>query len=239
MRHGMSSLIDLLAGPRSVLSPVPPTASPLSTQIRAYRPADKDACFEIYNENEPGRFPDGVVGQFEQFLQHPGYLKLVGCIDEKPVAVGGIGRIPGLFSNNVWLVFGMVRPAFHRRGIGTAMLLARLAALPRPAKPVRVILSSVDASEGFFARFGFAYQGQMALPSSSNRLDVKSAILDGAGWDTCRTLIHRMGIETTCLPPVPTVDIWTVQPTTQSAHDAIQPALRPKIAGEYRHRFFT
>jgi hypothetical protein len=208
MQNEMSPLFDLLTGPRSALSPVPPTVSPLGIQIRAYRPADKDACVEIYNENEPGRFPDGAVGQFKQFLQHPGYLRLVGCIDEQPVAIGGIGLIPGLFSDSVWLVFGMVRPALHRRGIGTAMLLVRLAALSRPAKPVRVILSSVETSGGFFERFGFAYQGQMAVPSGGKYLDVKSAILDSAGWDTCRTLIHGMGIETTCLPPVPTLDVW-------------------------------
>jgi Acetyltransferase (GNAT) family len=207
MRYGMRTLIDLLTGSRSVLSPVPPAVSPLGTQIRAYRPADKDACVEIYNENETGRFPDGVVGQFEQFLQSPGYLRLVGCIDEQPIAIGGIGLIPGLFADSVWLVFGMVRPALHRRGIGTAMLLARLAALPRPAKPVRVSLTSVEASEGFFERFGLAYQGQMAVPASSKRLDVKSAILDSAGWDTCRTLIHGMGIETTGLRPVPTLNV--------------------------------
>jgi hypothetical protein len=213
MRYGMRSLLDLLAGPRSALSPVPPAVSPLGIQIRAYRPADKDACVEIYNENEPGRFPDGVVGQFEQFLQYPGYLRLVGCIDEQPIAIGGIGLIPGWFADNVWLVFGMVRPALHRRGIGTAMLLARLAALPRPAKPVRVSLSSVEASDGFFERFGFVYQGQMAVPSSTKRLDVKSAILDSAGWETCRTLIHGMGIEATCLPPVPTLNVRkSVQP---------------------------
>ena len=57
----ISALIDLLTGSRSVLSPVLPAISPLGTQIRAYRPADKDACVEIYNENEPVRFPDGVV----------------------------------------------------------------------------------------------------------------------------------------------------------------------------------
>ena len=92
MRYGMSSLIELLMGPRSVLSPVPPTASPLGTQIRAFRPSDKDA--------------------------------------------GG------------------------------------------------------------------------------KHLDVKSAVLDGTGWDTCRELIHRMGIEATPLSPVPTADVWTVQPTS-------------------------
>jgi hypothetical protein len=221
MRYGMSSLFDLLTGPRSVLSPVPPTVSPLGIQIRAYDPADKDACVEIYKENEPGRFPDGVVGQFEQFLQHPGYLRLVGCIDERPVAIGGIGVVRGMFANNVGLLFGMVRPALHRRGIGTAMLLARLAALPQPVKPVRVTLSSVETSGGFFERFGFAYQGQMALPSGSKRLDVKSAILDSAGWNTCRTLIRGMGIEATRLPPVPTFDVWKSD-QAHPARDAIQ-----------------
>ena len=183
--------------------------------------SERTARIEIYKENEPGRFPDGVVGQFEQFLQYPGYLRLVGCIDEQPIAIGGIGLIPGLFADNVWLVFGMVRPALHRRGIGTAMLLARLAALPRPAKPVRVSLSNVEGSDGFFERFGFAYQGQIAVPSSSKRLDVKSAILDSAGWDTCRTLIHGMGIEATSLPPVPTLNVWKSTHPRQ-ARDTVQ-----------------
>jgi hypothetical protein len=52
--------------------------------------SEPTARIEIYKENEPGRFPDGVVGQFEQFLQYPGYLRLVGCIDEQPIAIGGL-----------------------------------------------------------------------------------------------------------------------------------------------------
>ena len=87
----MRDLIRLLVGPRSALSPVPPRAQPVGAHFRAYSPADKDGCVEIYTENEPGRFPVGFAGQFEQFLQNPGYMKLVGCIDESPVAIGGIG----------------------------------------------------------------------------------------------------------------------------------------------------
>jgi hypothetical protein len=131
-----------------MLSPVLPAASPLRTQIRPYHPSDKVACVKLYKENEPGRFTDGVVGQFEQFLEHPGYLKLVGCIDGKIIAIGGIGRVP------------------------------------------------------FIARFGFVHQGQMALPSSRKRLDVKSALLDGAAWDVCRTAprdeCHRPSAGTDC-----------------------------------------
>src|SRR5262249_55547439 len=115
---------------------------------------------------------------------------------------------------HVWLVFGMVRPVLHRRGIGAAMLLARLGALPRPTRSVRVNLSSIAASEGFFARFGFAHQGQMPLPASGGRLDVKSAILDTGAWEACRTLVSQLGIELASLPPVPTIGIWAVEPTS-------------------------
>jgi GNAT superfamily N-acetyltransferase len=208
----MRSLLELLTGPRSALTPIPPKGLPPGTRIRLYQPADKDACVDIYNENEPGRFPEGFGGQFEQFLEQRDYLKLVGCIGEEPVAIGGIGKISGLFSHHVWLVFGMVKPAFHSQGIGTAMLLTRLAALTRPVKPVRVMLSSVEASTAFLARFGFTHQGQIAVRPNDPRLDVKSAVLDWGGWEACRTFIQRLGVDPDSLAPVPSADIWRVQP---------------------------
>ena len=133
-RRWGSTLIGLLTGTQATISPIRPKTLPLDARIQKYRPKDKTACVEIYNENEPGRFPPGFGGHFEQFLEHPGYLKLICSIDEEPVAIGGIGRIPGLFAEHVWLVFGMVRPAHHGRGIDTAMLVARLGALPRPTE---------------------------------------------------------------------------------------------------------
>ena len=219
--RAMKTLLHLLTGPRSQLSPVPSKALPPGTCIRPYRPADKDACIEIYNQNELGRFPAGVRGQFEKFLEDLGYLKLICCIDDEPVAIVGVGRIPALLSHHVWLVFGMVRPALHRRGIGTAMLLARIAALPRPVKPIRVILSSVAASDGFFTRFGFTYQGQMAVPPSGMLLDVKSAILNADSWEACRSLLQGMGIDAVSFPPVPSMSMWSVQSRSPHAQDAV------------------
>jgi GNAT superfamily N-acetyltransferase len=213
-RRWGSSLIGLLTGTQATISPIRPKTLPLDARIREYRSKDKTACVEIYNENEPGRFPAGFGGQFVQFLEHPGYLKLICSIDEEPVAVGGIGRIPGLFADHVWLVFGMVRPAHHGRGIGTAMLVARLGALPRPVAPVRVMLSNVAASEGFFARFGFAYQGQMVAPHSGILLDVKSGLLDLRGWETCRILMQESGVEPNSIPSVPTVNMYVTQPNS-------------------------
>ena len=202
------SLSVLLTGPRSTLLPVPPKKEPLAVEIRVYRPVDEDTCLAIYNENEPGRFPEGAAGLFRQFLHDPGYLKLLALADGRPAAVGGIGLIPGLFADQACLVFGMVKPILHGQGIGTAMLLARLAALPRPVKPIRVLLSNVEASAGFFARFGFVRHGQVALPTSGEFLEVKSALLDGGGWDTCHALIRRMRIDVASFPPVPILDLW-------------------------------
>ena len=115
----MNALLHLLTGSQSRLSPVPSTTLPHGTRIRAYGPADREACIDIYQKNEPGRFPAGVGGQFEEFLDQQGYLKLVCSIAEEPVAIGGVGRIPAFLAHHVWLAFGMVRPDFQRRGIGT------------------------------------------------------------------------------------------------------------------------
>ena len=104
----------------------------------------------------------------------------------------------------------MVKPTLHRRGIGTAMLLARLAALPPPVKPVRIMLSNVAAAEGSFARFGFAHQGQMPVHPGGSLMDVKAALLDATGWQKCRAVVHGLGIEPTDLPPVPTFNTVNV-----------------------------
>ena len=86
MQHRLgSSLIGLFTGPQVTISPIRPKTLPPDARIREYRPKDKTACVEIYNENEPGRFPAGFGGQLEQFLERPGYLKLIRSIDEEPV----------------------------------------------------------------------------------------------------------------------------------------------------------
>jgi GNAT superfamily N-acetyltransferase len=205
---GFSSLLDMVVGPRSPFTPLPPPGLPPGAHIREFRSTDREACIEIYRENEPGRFPLGLITQYQQVLDLPGYLKLVCCIEDKPVAVGGIRTIQAVRSHHVWLVYGMVRPEYHRCGIGTTMLLARLAALPRPSNSVRVMLSNVAASEGFLTRFGFARQGQMRFGSSGPAIDVKSAMLNVASWEKCRELLQRIGIEPDTLPAVPNLNIW-------------------------------
>src|SRR5262249_16377097 len=83
--RAMSALLHLLTGSQSRLSPVPSkTPPPPRARIRTYSSADREACIDIYRKNEPGHFPGGVGGQFEQFLDQPGYLKFVCSVGEEP-----------------------------------------------------------------------------------------------------------------------------------------------------------
>jgi hypothetical protein len=198
-----ASLLNSLNRPSRL---VPPAAKrlPLGTNLRQYQSKDKDACVAIYSKNEPGRFPRGFNKEFVQTLDSANYLKLVLCLEDRPVAIGGIGRFDGMFgSRNVWLLFGMVDPGLHGQGFGTALLLARLAALSEPSKPTNVLLSPVAGSLEFVARFGFAYQGEM--PGRLSRFSVHAAVLDSDAWRTCREAVRDLGFAPEQLPAVPVV----------------------------------
>jgi GNAT superfamily N-acetyltransferase len=197
------SLWRALTGNPARLVPLPPSTLAPGIRLRVYAPEDFDACVRIYVENEPGRLPRGYQRDFEQFLAHAGYLKLVLTLEDRPVAIGGIGLFPGLFATLAWLVFGLVHPGHHRRGLGTTLLLARLASLPEPSKATKIFLSGLPASEGFFRRFGFEHQGQMPVPPRTEMMDVSAAMLDVEGWNRCRAFLRErdLGVET--LAPVP------------------------------------
>lgn len=191
----LASALQLVLGTQARFVPPASRDIRVDVQFRQLLPSDRDACLGIYRDNEPGRFPDGVLPQFENFIARQDYLKLVCCKGNDIVALGGITAIPGLLALQAWLVFGLVAPSYQSQGIGTTLVLARLAALPSPTRPVRLFLSNVAGSVGFFARFGFQLQGQMAVPPSGQGIDVCSAMLDADGWATCRKLVADIGID--------------------------------------------
>jgi predicted N-acetyltransferase YhbS len=200
------SPLEFVFGTQARFVPPKDWTFPDTLQTRAYIPADHDSCVQIYLNNEPGRLPTGVAPEFELFLERNDYLKLVCCIDGAVTAVGGIGLLPGLLASKAWLVFGLVDPSFHGRGIGTALLLARLAALPRPRRPVRLLLSNVPGAVGFFARFGFELQGQMPVGPHRTFIDVCSAMLDVETWETVRDSVSERVGQLSALD-VPTIQI--------------------------------
>jgi len=198
--------------------PVVPKPLPPDTSLRVYHSADRECCLAIYSENEPGHFPPGFSDVFEQTLDRPDYLKLVLNVQGRLAAVGAIGLFPRMIGlQNVWLAFGMVRPDVHGQGLGTALLLARLAALPEPKLPMKVLLSNVARSESFLERFGFEYQGQMPGLAGGPMLDVRAALLDRGSWQRCREIVGGLGFAPQEIPATQVVDFWAVPPPVRQS----------------------
>ncbi|HSI11437.1 MAG TPA: GNAT family N-acetyltransferase [Chthoniobacter sp.] len=120
-------------------------------RIRSYTPNDFAACREFYVLNEPGRFPEGVLPEFEKSLQSERSIYLVAEKDGVLCGCGGVVIIEQ--HGRAALCFGLVHPEYHKQGIGTALLLARIAILPEDQW--FVTLSPVPASRSFYERFNF------------------------------------------------------------------------------------
>jgi hypothetical protein len=66
-------------------------------------------------------------------------------------------------SINAVLSYGLIHPDHHGKGLGTALLLARLAMIPTELFPLVVGLSAVPTSQGYYERFGFVQYGQSEI----------------------------------------------------------------------------
>ncbi len=125
--------------------------------FRRFQPADVSQCLEIYKLNEPGRFPEGVLSEYEKFLREQSSYFLVAERNGQIVATSGLSyfRRPCF----AVLCFGLVGPSDQNAGIGTASLRARLALLKKDEPVYRVFIFAVEKSFGFYERFGFGYFG--------------------------------------------------------------------------------
>jgi len=184
-----------------------------SSTIRPASKKDVDACRNIYYLNEPGRFPPGHVQTFIDSLESPKQLFLVAEMQGEIAAVGGICRTPESPQGSS-LSFGMVHPDLHGKGLGTALLLGRLAALPRPTGVWWAILSSVGGSWTFFQRFGFLHYGRFALPPQMEEFDCYRAYLEESDWQACsrilaerRVCFDREGIQVPIGPAIPNTSL--------------------------------
>jgi N-acetylglutamate synthase-like GNAT family acetyltransferase len=114
---------------------------------------DIPQCLELYKANEPNRFPKGGIEKYEISLRDPDAYFLVLQRESRIIASGGLqywGR-----PNMGVLYFGLVQPDYHRKGIGTALLLARLALFSPKQSAYSIFIFAVDKSIGFYRRFGF------------------------------------------------------------------------------------
>ena len=158
--------------------------------VRPFSGQDLSACRLLYELNEPGRFPPGYLDLFIESLESPTQLFLVVEFESQVAAVGGIYRAP---ESRQWcsLVFGMVHPNLHRKGLGTALLLARLSVLEPPTGVWWAGLASAGGSETFFKRFGFLHYGRYPSSADMREYDCYSAYLE-EDWKSCaRVLAER------------------------------------------------
>jgi GNAT superfamily N-acetyltransferase len=155
-----------------------------SCRIRRYSESDFEACAAIYRANEGTHFPEGFFANFERLHTEARFrpLVLVAEVDQEVRAFGGITIQCGQSLAN--LSYGMVHPEHLRRGYGTAILFARLAALPEPVFDWTIALTTAGPSSSFYEQFGFRLHSRFKHPMGPE-LDLYLARFNLQGWTEC------------------------------------------------------
>lgn len=162
--------------------------------VRAYQESDFDVCSEIYRLNEPGRFPSGVLEEFQRSVRDGDRLRYVVIEDEGRVcAFGGVGIEREKLGHSARLCFGMVHPNWHRKGLGTVLLLSRLALLPRELS-FTAALWPVEGSRSFYKRFGFH---EVAVAGTECHVGNPLYVCEflPADRDECRRLLKKANVQ--------------------------------------------
>jgi len=159
--------------------------------FRRLRRQDVPGCLELYAQNEPGRFPEGVVKQYEESLTQLSSYFLVAEMDGQIVASGGLSYYAR--RNIAVFCFGLVHPRQQGKGLGTALFLARLALLTSHEFYYRVLIFAVDKSIGFYRRFGFrdfqAWKDPQGVERPSGHL-----LITASEIRRCRSLLKAQRI---------------------------------------------
>jgi GNAT superfamily N-acetyltransferase len=174
--------------------PIAPSALP-PVVVRLFEPRDLARCTELYHLNAPGRFPDGGITGFGDYLREPEAVKLVVEAGQKIVAVGGISDPKLSCCYVAHLSYGMVDPAWHRRRVGTLLLLARIATLPEPAPWGILKMTNVPSAATFYQRFGFGPYHSVD-PDGLHR---HAASIDRDSWRATRRIVDDCGVRVEAL----------------------------------------
>jgi ribosomal protein S18 acetylase RimI-like enzyme len=158
---------------------------------RPVREEDFAACEEIYRLNEIPHFPENFFATFAKWLRGDDRLVLVLEIDGQVRALAGISTVGD--TEVVALSYGMVHPEYQRQGLGTALLLTRIAVLPEPVYRWILVLSATGGSHTFFERFSFRFAGR--FPSESGMLfDCYRSHVYQEDWRRCRAAIANSAV---------------------------------------------
>lgn len=201
---------------------------PSGTTLRPFESRDRAICLAIYKGNEHDHFPDGFMVLFEFCLDSEDFLKLVLCVDDVPVAVGAVSSQSRLALTNAWLTFGMVSLGHQGKGLGSALLVARLSLLPKPAYSARLFMTNVETSQAFYAGFGFAPYGASPSGLPDLMLPCKSALLGPREWQACRERVADLGLT---LPTIEARPPRTMSPARAKATTRAQIAVLVQVFG--------
>jgi hypothetical protein len=122
---------------------------PRDVRFRIYQPADEAACLGIYQSLEEG-FPANGTDNFLTTLRASDSSAIVAERNGVIVGMGGIS-LSGKSTATLW--YGLVSPAHQGCGIGIALALLRLCALP--TDDFAVFIFTLQRPEGFYRRLGF------------------------------------------------------------------------------------
>lgn len=157
-------------------------------RVRRITPADHDACIDIYRQIEGGHVPTGFRQDFEQSLRSESCYWLGVEANGELVGAGGIAPVDTADQGMV-LVFGSIRPDRHGMGYGSALLLARIAALPPPDPKWLLVMTSLTKSIGFYKAYGFDYVMRSA-DDNGNEFDAYHAWVSLRTWaEACEALV--------------------------------------------------
>ena len=121
--------------------------------IREYQIADRNACLSAFASNVPQLFAANEADDYASFLAQLPCPYLVAELDGVAVGGGGFYFIPE--TDLAGLVWGVIAWDAQRRGIGTALLRARLERLSSEPSIRAVRVKTSQGAAAFFERFGF------------------------------------------------------------------------------------
>ncbi len=161
------------------------------SQVRLYTPADFEDCVELYRLNEPNRFPAEDLPNFEKALHAGNALRFV--IEEGGSLLGcGAVQVQNTERGDfAVLSYGLVHPQWHGRGIGSTLLVARIAVIPKEI-PV-VALMTVPASRSFYESYGFCQRASMNVRGAELPLCYARICPDDIQY--CQSLLARAGVK--------------------------------------------
>lgn len=168
-----------------------PTKELPECDIRSLRDSDVETCERIYQLNESARFPPGYFPRFSDWLRNRRALILVAESGEVVRGVGGL--TVGMQAEHYVAVlsFGMIHPSYQRQGLGTTLLLARLALLRPPTGMAVATMTNVGGSETFYRRFGFR-QYHTSIEPAGNKFKHSAVRMLAADQDRCWKALQRV-----------------------------------------------